>query len=185
MTRPFSTWQLREGWANLHSASDREQVPLWNSRHTSRVSHLVSRPMVMLTAIGAVHKYWAGETDGRKTVCREQGWLIVMQEKVPDKNTEEEKEAKIFFLSTYRQRVLLVGLFKGIFISSSWEKWQLKFHWVEIEGGWLWAEASSVSKNEKKEKKGKTRNYSEDITLAFLDMSSSICVFTWIDSRPP
>lgn len=51
MTRPFSTWQLREGCANLHSASDREQVPLWNSRHTSKVSHLVSRPMVMLTAI--------------------------------------------------------------------------------------------------------------------------------------
>lgn len=51
MTRPFSTWQLREGWANLHSASEREQVPLWNSRHTSRVSHLVSRPMVMLTAM--------------------------------------------------------------------------------------------------------------------------------------
>lgn len=59
MTRPFSTWQLREGWANLHSASDREQVPLWNSRHTSRVSHLVSRPMVMLTAIRFTHKYWA------------------------------------------------------------------------------------------------------------------------------
>lgn len=56
MTRPFSTWQLREGWANLHSASEREQVPLWNSRHTSRVSHLVSRPMVILTAIRVAHQ---------------------------------------------------------------------------------------------------------------------------------
>lgn len=64
MTRPFSTWQLREGWANLHSASDLEQVPLWNSRHTSRVSHLVSRPMVMLTAI----------RDARKTLNSSGRW---------------------------------------------------------------------------------------------------------------
>lgn len=51
MTRPFSTWQVREGWANLHSLSEREQVPLWNSLQTSSVSHLVSRPMVTLTAM--------------------------------------------------------------------------------------------------------------------------------------
>ena len=43
MTRPFSTWQLLAGWANLHSLSGREHVPLWNSRHTSSVSHFVSR----------------------------------------------------------------------------------------------------------------------------------------------
>lgn len=51
MTRPFSTWQLFDGCANLHSVSGREHVPLWNSRHTSSVSHLVSRMGVTLTAI--------------------------------------------------------------------------------------------------------------------------------------
>lgn len=51
MTRPFSTWQLLEGWANLHSVSGREQVPLWNSRHTSSVSHFVSRIWATLTAM--------------------------------------------------------------------------------------------------------------------------------------
>lgn len=68
MTRPFSTWQLREGWANLHSASEREQVPLWNSRHTSRVNHLVSRPMVMLTAMRAHSEKWkmgGGQINGQ------------------------------------------------------------------------------------------------------------------------
>lgn len=28
ITLPFSTWQLLGGWANLHSSSLREQVPL-------------------------------------------------------------------------------------------------------------------------------------------------------------
>lgn len=42
ITLPFSTWQLLGGWANLHSSSLREQVPLWNCLHTSRVSHFVS-----------------------------------------------------------------------------------------------------------------------------------------------
>lgn len=28
ITLPFSTWQLLGGWANLHSSSPREQVPL-------------------------------------------------------------------------------------------------------------------------------------------------------------
>lgn len=51
MTLPFSTWQLLDGCANLHSASDLEQVPLWNSRHTSSVSHFVSRTKETLTAI--------------------------------------------------------------------------------------------------------------------------------------
>lgn len=51
MTLPFSTWQLLAGWANLHSLSGREQVPLWNSRQTSSVSHFVSRIGVTFTAI--------------------------------------------------------------------------------------------------------------------------------------
>lgn len=51
ITRPFSTWQLFDGCANLHSVSGREQVPLWNSLHTSSVSHFVSRIGVTLTAI--------------------------------------------------------------------------------------------------------------------------------------
>lgn len=42
MTLPFSTWQLLGGWANLHSSSEREQVPLWNCLQTSNVSHFVS-----------------------------------------------------------------------------------------------------------------------------------------------
>lgn len=42
ITLPFSTWQLFGGCANLHSSSLREQVPLWNWRHTSNVSHFVS-----------------------------------------------------------------------------------------------------------------------------------------------
>lgn len=69
MTLPFSTWQLREGCANLHSASDREQVPLWNSRHTSKVSHLVSRPMVMLTAIRDAHRRCAAVGGKRTENC--------------------------------------------------------------------------------------------------------------------
>lgn len=51
ITRPFSTWQLLAGWANLHSASEREHVPLWNSRHTSSVSHFGSRICAMFIAI--------------------------------------------------------------------------------------------------------------------------------------
>lgn len=51
MTLPFSTWQLLAGWENLHSLSGREQVPLWNSRQTSNVSHFVSRICVTFTAI--------------------------------------------------------------------------------------------------------------------------------------
>lgn len=50
-TRPFSTWQTLGGWANLHSASAREQVPLWNSLQTSKVSHLVSRIRATLTGV--------------------------------------------------------------------------------------------------------------------------------------
>lgn len=42
ITLPFSTWQLLGGCANLHSSSEREQVPLWNCLHTSNVSHFVS-----------------------------------------------------------------------------------------------------------------------------------------------
>ena len=42
ITLPFSTWQLLGGWANLHSSSEREQVPLWNCLQTSNVSHFVS-----------------------------------------------------------------------------------------------------------------------------------------------
>lgn len=128
MTRPFSTWQLREGWANLHSASEREQVPLWNSRHTSRVSHLVSRPMVMLTAIRDAHKHWAVVgAGGRKTVWWVQGWLIVTQEKKsPAKHRGNRNKKKFqFFLSANRQKVLVVGVFLGMFVSSSWEMWQL------------------------------------------------------------
>lgn len=129
MTRPFSTWQLREGWANLHSASEREQVPLWNSRHTSRVSHLVSRPMVILTAIRNAHKHWAVvEADGWKTVWWVQGWLIVMQEKNPQQNIEKTEAKTIqFFHSANKLKLLVVGVFLGLFISSSWEMWQLKF----------------------------------------------------------
>lgn len=51
ITLPFSTWQLLAGWANLHSLSGREHVPLWNSRQTSNVSHFVSRICVTFTAI--------------------------------------------------------------------------------------------------------------------------------------
>lgn len=51
ITRPFSTWQLLAGWANLHSLSGREHVPLWNSRQTSSVSHFVSRICVTFTAM--------------------------------------------------------------------------------------------------------------------------------------
>ena len=128
MTRPFSTWQLREGCANLHSTSDREQVPLWNSRHTSKVSHLVSRPMVMLTAIWEACKHWAvwwGQMLG-KNARWEWGWLRVIQAKIPQHHTEE-TEANFFSLSLNSQSVLLVGVFWGMFVSSSWEKWQLKF----------------------------------------------------------
>ena len=42
ITLPFSTWQLLGGWANVHSSSEREQVPLWNCLQTSNVSHFVS-----------------------------------------------------------------------------------------------------------------------------------------------
>lgn len=51
ITLPFSTWQLLAGWANLHSLSGREHVPLWNSRQTSNVSHFVSLICVTFTAI--------------------------------------------------------------------------------------------------------------------------------------
>lgn len=40
ITLPFSTWQLLG--ANLHSSSEREQVPLWNCLQTSNASHFVS-----------------------------------------------------------------------------------------------------------------------------------------------
>lgn len=51
MTLPFSTWQLLAGCANLHSTSEREHVPRWNSRHTSSVSHFVSRMWAIFIAI--------------------------------------------------------------------------------------------------------------------------------------
>lgn len=65
ITLPFSTWQLLGGWANLHSSSLREQVPLWNCRHTSRVSHFVSRIEAMFRAMSAtlaVVLRWSGAT---------------------------------------------------------------------------------------------------------------------------
>jgi len=149
MTRPFSTWQLREGWANLHSASDLEQVPLWNSRHTSRVSHLVSRPMVMLTAIrdGGGDRWTENCLMSARVTNSDAG------KRIPGK-TERKKQKQNSFqfsLSTNRQRVLLVDVFWGMFISSSWEMWQLRFDWGEIDGLGR-AEASSVSKKEKKQK---------------------------------
>lgn len=54
MTRPLSTWQLLAGCANLHSWSEREHVPLWNSLHTSSVSHFVSRMCAMFNAMATV-----------------------------------------------------------------------------------------------------------------------------------
>lgn len=51
ITLPFSTWQLFDGWANLHSSSLREQFPRWNCRQTSRVSHFVSLTEEMFNAM--------------------------------------------------------------------------------------------------------------------------------------
>lgn len=65
ITLPFSTWQLLGGCANLHSSSLREQVPLWNCRHTSRVSHFVSRIEAIFKAMSAalaVEPGWSGAT---------------------------------------------------------------------------------------------------------------------------
>lgn len=59
ITLPLSTWQLLGGWANLHSSSLREQVPLWNCRHTSRVSHFVSRIDAMFRAMSAAGVEWS------------------------------------------------------------------------------------------------------------------------------
>lgn len=100
MTRPFSTWQLREGCANLHSASDREQVPLWNSRHTSKVSHLVSRPMVMLTAIRDARRRCAAAVGKLMENCLMRARVTNgdSRQKIPQHNTEE-TEAKIFSVS--------------------------------------------------------------------------------------
>lgn len=95
MTRPFSTWQLREGWANLHSASDLEHVPLWNSRHTSRVSHLVSLPIVMLTAIRDAHKHWTvAGADGWKNVWRTSARVTNSDAKkiIPSKTDRKQKQ---------------------------------------------------------------------------------------------
>ncbi|TNN80301.1 hypothetical protein EYF80_009325 [Liparis tanakae] len=51
--RAAENWNnvLLAGWANLHSLSGREHVPLWNSRQTSNVSHFVSRICVIFIAI--------------------------------------------------------------------------------------------------------------------------------------
>lgn len=59
ITLPFSTWQLLGGWANLHSSSLREQFPLWNCRHTSKVSHFVSLTEFIPNAMpkGCDHKW--------------------------------------------------------------------------------------------------------------------------------
>lgn len=139
MTRPFSTWQLREGWANLHSASDREQVPLWNSRHTSRVSHLVSRPMVMLTAIGVTHQHWAAvETDGRKTVWWEQGWLIVMWQKVPSKkkkNTQRKQKQKYFSSAQTGSEFFRLVYFRGYLLVLLGKSGSWSFSGVRQRGG--------------------------------------------------
>lgn len=65
ITLPLSTWQLLGGWANLHSSSLREQVPLWNCRHTSSVSHFVSRIEAMfraMSAAAAVELRWSEAT---------------------------------------------------------------------------------------------------------------------------
>lgn len=62
----------------------------------------------------------------------------------------------------------MVGVFLGLFISSSWEKWQLKF---EIEGVDC-EQRPALSRSEKK--KRKNRSYSEDITLACV--TESLCL---------
>lgn len=96
ITRPFSTWQLRDGWANLHSASDREQVPLWNSRHTSNVSHFVSRTRETFTAIvktksdqasegtlpGGTRYCWAAWVSSCLFKKRVKKWIQVKREEI-------------------------------------------------------------------------------------------------------
>ena len=47
VTRPFCTSTCGGGWANLHSMSERLHLFLWNSRHTSSVSHLESFTLAM------------------------------------------------------------------------------------------------------------------------------------------
>lgn len=83
------------------------------------------------------------------------GWLIVMQrkkKKSPAKNTEKNRSKNIF--PQRRKRAaspFWLVYFRGMFISSSWEKWQLKFHWGEIEGGLTVSRVQLCLKGEKKE----------------------------------
>lgn len=65
-------------------------------------------------------------------------------------------------------------------VSSSWEKWQLKFHWGEIEGVNC-EQRPALSRRKKKEKK--KQYYSEDITLACLDKSQRVCLH--LNQLPP
>ena len=48
VTRPFSTVTEEPGWAYLHSESERLQVPRWNSRQASIISHWVSRYAIIV-----------------------------------------------------------------------------------------------------------------------------------------
>lgn len=106
---------------------------------------------------------------------------MVIQEKVPSKTQRKQKQKYFrFLLDAERQRVLLVGVFWGMFIGSSWEKWQLKFQWGEIEEVGC-EQSPALSQKKNREKKG---NYSEDITLACLDMSLNVCAFTCMNWRP-
>lgn len=129
------------------------------------------------TLADAVQRRWA---NWWKTVWWEQGWLMVIQDKKSPSTTQRKQKQKYFrfLLSANRQRVLLVGVFWGMFISSSWEKWQLKSHCSEIyRGAWLRAESSSVSKKRKKKWKLIWGHHSG---MSLGSQSRRVCAFTYI-----
>lgn len=117
---------------------------------------MVSRPMVMLTAIGVEHterrrgRMDGKLSDGSKGVTNSDAKK--KKKKSPAKNTEKNRSKNIF--PQRRKRAaspFWLVYFRGLFISSSWEKWQLKFHWGEIEGGLTVSRVQLCLKGEKKE----------------------------------
>ncbi len=128
MTRPFSTWQVREGWANLHSVSEREQVPRWNSLHTSSVSHLVSRPMVTLTAMAVPR--WA-EGWGGAARCDEAQKLQKMSTVARRSSDYQSRNENQTLLWTGRGHSLLISQWGSM--TRIWDQFKVRQgeRWIE------------------------------------------------------
>lgn len=99
--------------------------------------------------------------------------MVIQGKKSSAKHRGNKIKKYMYIFLSFVPQVPLAGVLLRMCISFSWEKWQLKFHWSEIEGVTVSRDQLCLRRGTKKKEL-----YSEDITPACLDVLLSVCAFT-------